>query len=577
MFAANPLSCPSGRLRKRALGCVLLCVALLVGTTRAEAQSSPQQLAEANRAAMDAYNNLDVDGAKTLLEQAAAGAERSGIRGAALARTYANLAVVLISTGDKSGAVTQFKRALQEDSKVEPDPLVATPEVTAAYNEAKADAPAAARPRARSAPPPAPVAPPEGNLDHAPVPEQLVQTAVPVFVKKSSELGGATLKIFYRSLGMPRPRSAEMQETDDGFTYLIPCGDVFEPVVEYFIVALDASGAQLGNSGTPAKPVKVPVVSERTQVAPSLPGQVPPAQCSAGGGDDAGAVEASAEPEPRPTGGTGLGQTCSRSSDCAEGLSCEDNFCVMTAAQDDTDHSSGEARRFFVEVNFGVGATYVGKGRAPDHNPPSTTIERVATAATSNEGALDTERAADDLRREGWDCATQAVQKEDVEGDVLRLSQCTVAVKPGGFVAVPVLNLAAGYYLAPRFALALTGRIQFARGQGVLAGVLIGARGEFLLTQPVETGFRMSLVGGVSMGQMQARPPAEGTRRGPFATNASLGPDGIAKAGAAVTAGVRTTYRFMPSLGFSFMPALHVGLPNTLWDLDVIAGAELAF
>ena len=584
MLVANSRSCLCGRRGPRALARALLCLALLVGTHgvvegRAHAQASAQQLAEANRAAMDAYNNLDVEGAKSMLERAATAAERSGVRGPALARTYANLAVVLVGSGDKSGAVAQFKRALQEDPKVEPDPLVATPEVTAAYDEARAGASAPPRTRRPNAAP-APVAPPEGNLDHAPVAEQLAQTAVPVFVKKTSELSGARLKIFYRSLGMPKPRSAEMQETDDGFTYLIPCGDVFEPVVEYFIVAFDASGAQLGNSGTPAAPVKVPVVTERTQAAPSLPGQVPPTQCSAAA-DEAAADGATKSSEPAPAAqrdAAGLGETCSRSSDCAEGLSCNDNFCVADAAREPIARSAG--RRFFLEVDFGVGATYVGKGRAPDHSPPLATRDRVASVATVD-GELDSSAAAEGLRREGWDCQAQAISRPDAasgeELDVLRVSQCSVAVKPGGFVAVPVINLAAGYYIVPRFAVALTGRIQFARGQGVLAGVLLGGRGELVLTQPVETGFRMSLVGGLSVGQMQARPPSDGTRRGPFATNASLGPQGVAQIGAAVTAGVRTTYRFMPGLGFSFMPALHGGLPNAVWDLDVIAGAEVAF
>ncbi|MET0339598.1 MAG: hypothetical protein ABW252_01280 [Polyangiales bacterium] len=565
---------------RRATPILLALLALLAlgSAAPASAQSTAAQLADANKSAMDAYNNLDIDAARAQLEKAAQSAEKSGLRGAPLARTYANLGVVLVGAGDKAGAIAQFKRALKEDSRVEPDPLVATPDVNAAFAEARASAPASSSRR----PAPAARRTVEGNLDHAPALEQLVQTAIPVFVKKTSELTGATLKVFYRSRGMQKPRAAEMQETDDGFTYLVPCADVFEPVVEYFIVALDGSGAQLGNSGTPAAPVQVQVVTERSQPAPSLPGQMPPAPCAGAAAAASASRRRAAEPsdEQAPArfaeGGGGLGDTCARSSDCGAGLTCEDNFCTGSPSRksddDDDDSASSGAKRFFLELNFGVGATYVGSGRAPDHSPPQETLEAATNESRDAEDIPDPEIAGEALEREGWACRIQ-----EGEMDSLRFSQCTVAVRPGGFVAIPVVNFAAGYYATERFALALTGRIQFSRGQGALAGILVGARGEYLLTRPVPTGFRLGLVAGFAVGQLQARPPAEGTRSGPFATNASLGPDGVAKMGVAASAGLRAVYRFLPNLGFSFMPALHLGLPNTLIDIDIAAGAEIAF
>src|SRR4051812_16136849 len=83
--------------------------------------------------------NLDIEKSKASLEKAAKNAEKNGIRGPALARTYSNLAVVLVGgLGDPKGAINAFARALKEDPKVEPDPIVATPEVMSAYNAAKA-------------------------------------------------------------------------------------------------------------------------------------------------------------------------------------------------------------------------------------------------------------------------------------------------------------------------------------------------------------------------------------------------------------------------------------------------------
>lgn len=549
---------------RAALACAAVVVlALSLAGAPARAQSTAQQLAEENRKAMEAYNALELDQAKAQLENAARSAEAAGVRGAPLARTYANLGVVLLGGfGDKAGAIAKFKRALREDPKVEPDPVVATPEVTAAFDEARG-ANGSGRRSSRGAPRRSAAA--EGTLNHAPALEQLTQTAIPVFVEKSAELVGATIKIYYRASGLKKPKSAELQETDDGFTFLIPCSDVLEPVVEYFLVALDAEGAQIGNSGTPEQPIQVPIVDVRSEAAPSLPGQVPPSQCSA---------EAECTPgTPGCKDGAGLGETCARTADCEAGLVCSDDFCSLSTRGEEKESAARSDKRVFIDLNFGVGATYVGEGRAPDHNAPLSARDAAAMRATDSEGVIDAEKADRELQVEGWDCETETIE----DGTVLRVRDCKVAVKPGGFVAVPVLNFAAGYYFTPRFALALTGRFQMARGRGPLAGMLLGARAEVLLTQPAERGFRFGLLGGLGVGQIQARPPAQGKGSGPFATNGALSSNGEAGIGVAAILGAHTGYRFMPNLGFTFTPTLNFGFPNFLFALDVAAGVEVAF
>ncbi len=58
-----------------------------------------------------------------------------------------------------------------------------------------------------------------------------------------------------------------MTQGADGFSYAIPCADVFEPNVEYFVLAFDAAGEKIGNAGSPENPVSIPVVSVRSQPA----------------------------------------------------------------------------------------------------------------------------------------------------------------------------------------------------------------------------------------------------------------------------------------------------------------------
>jgi hypothetical protein len=545
-------------------------VVCLAGSGIAHAQGNPQQLAEANRAAMEAYNNLDIEGAKAQLEKAAKGAEKSGIRGPALARTYSNLAVVLVGgLGDMKGATAAFARALKEDPKVEPDPIVATPEVMTAYSAAKSSSksePAAEEEEPTPARAPrAPSGPVEGNLDHTPAAEQLAQTAVPVFVKKSEELDIASVKVFYRSLGMKKPKSAEMSETDDGYTYLIPCTDVFEPVVEYFIVATDDDDKTVGNAGTAEAPIAVPIVAERTEPAPSLPGQVAPSQCSS---DD------ECPPGMPGCGSAGLGDTCSADADCASGLVCEDDFCSSgerEASDEDDDESGGSKQRigkkFFVDLSFGVGLTAVGKGRAPDRNLTVPVLNDAADRSRLPENSLDLDRAERELQARGFDCKPSEDSMQRLQAD-----DCAVAVNPGGIVPVPVIGLALGYYLTPTLAVAVTGRFQIGSGEGPLAGMLLGGRGEYLLTRPTDRGLRVAALAGLGIGQMQARPRADGSRQGPYATHANVG--GI---GAALTVGARASYRLSKNFGVTLTPAMNFGFPSFLFAIDATAGVELAF
>jgi hypothetical protein len=561
--SANRIPRHSAR-RLRGAACLVLSLAI---AGSASAQSNPRQLADANKSAMEQYNNLDIETAKANLERAIKSAERNGIRGPWLARSYANLAVVLVGgLGDQPGAVELFEKALAEDPSVEPDPIVATPEVMQAFAIAKKNAPAQAvidedlpAPAKRRG---AGVA--EGNLKHTPTAEQLAQTAVPVFVSRDDALGIAKIKIAYRSTGMPKPRSTTMNEGPEGYSFLIPCSDVFEPEVEYFLVAVDSAGKEVGRFGSPDSPVSVPIVSVRTQEAPALPGEAPPTQCTSSSEEACTPGTPGCEQH----GNAGLGESCYTDSDCGESLICEDDFCAIgerTQAQE-----SASRRRtkndFYFDVGVGVALTAVNDGRSPDRKLTRAVLNDVQNASLVN-GAVSGDRAKQELTARGWDCSPTVGDNGQVTA-----RNCTVAVNPGGVVALPVFNVASGYFVTPRFALALTGRFQVGRGKGPMAGVTIGGRGEYYLTEPKDEGFKLGLLAGVSVGQLQARPPADGSRQGPFATNANV--NGV---GGVINAGARMAYMFVPGFGLQVTPLLNFGLPNFLLSVDIVAGISTAF
>jgi hypothetical protein len=537
----------------------LSALLLLAFAAEGSAQVSNQKLAEINRVAMEAYNNLDIETAKTMLEEAVRNAEKAGTHGAAMARTYSNLGVVVVGgLGDGPSGVDAFTKALREDSNVEPDPIVATPEIMVAYAAAKKKVGSGGRASESVSPSRSSGGSVEGNLSHEPAGEQLSQTAVPVFVSKAG-LQATNVKIFYRSLGMSKPKSAKMSASSEGWSYLIPCTDVFEPSVEYFIVAEDDDGDQVGNAGTPEHPVSVPIVSTRTQEAPSLPGQEPPTQCGA-----AGTTEECPPGLPGCSTGTAqLGDTCRSNSDCGSGLSCVDEFCAMGDSEEPRKRNKGGAPRWFLDVGVGVGAVYVGEGKTADRAPPQ---ELVDAALAAQMAANSPQAGKEYLAANGWDCNWQ------MSGASYVANNCKVAVNSKGFVPVLILNLAVGYYLTPKLALALTGRIQLDQGQGTLAGILLGARVEYLLTQPKPKGLHIGPVLGVGLGSIQAKPPTEKKASTPYATSAPAGAVGVG-----INLALRIGYRFNRYVGLQILPGITMGLPRFLMALDATGGLVLSY
>jgi hypothetical protein len=384
---------------------------------------------------------------------------------------------------------------------------------------------------------------------------------VPVFVGKSG-VDASNVKIFYRSLGMSKPKSAKMTETSEGWAYLIPCTDVFEPSVEYFIVAEDDDGDQVGNAGTPEHPVAVPIVSTRTQQAPSLPGQEPPTQCGA-----PGTVEECPPGLPGCSTGTAqLGDTCRSNSDCGGGLACVDDFCSISEGGDEPrKRDKSGAPRWFLDVGVGAGFTFVGEGKTVDRKPLQRFVDRAAEVQRMTNSV---EAGKEYLVSTGWDC--DWVPKPGT--DQYLAKNCKVTVDKPGMVPVMMLNVALGYYVTPRLGIGLSARIQFDRGEGILAGTLLGARLEYQLTQPKPKGLHIGAALGVGLGSVQAKPPTEKSNVTPYATST---PD--KSVGVGVNVGLRVGYRFNRYIGLQIFPGVTVGLPRLLLALDASGGIVVSY
>jgi hypothetical protein len=189
-----------------------------------------------------------------------------------------------------------FVEALKADPSIVLDQDLATPEVQAAFDEARKTAGVAAPPAAEEAapakPPPAaeeeeeeeeeehPAA--EGDLTHEPPSEQAVLTPVPIYAELPEGMKASKLTVRYKPFGASAWKSVQMSRLREGYGAEIPCLDVGSATgdLEYFIQATSEAGDVVAFSGTRNAPHRVPIKNELEGDPPNLPGKPPPAQCA---------------------------------------------------------------------------------------------------------------------------------------------------------------------------------------------------------------------------------------------------------------------------------------------------------
>jgi hypothetical protein len=100
-------------------------------------QSADQVVLDLNHGAMDAYNNMDINKAGSMLEEALRVATEAGVMGPLLAQTNMNLAIVYVGgLGDNDSGVRYFADALCADPSSQLDPLTSTPDIQSVFQVA---------------------------------------------------------------------------------------------------------------------------------------------------------------------------------------------------------------------------------------------------------------------------------------------------------------------------------------------------------------------------------------------------------------------------------------------------------
>lgn len=583
-----------------------------------QAGSAQQAVEELNRQAMEAYNALDINKAGSMLEQALQVAGQGGVYPPLVARTNLNLGVVYVGgMGDQNSGFNYFVQALCIDPSIQLDPLTSTPEVLSVYNGAMQRARSGGCPTGGGAPPgqmapppqayvaPQPVAPPpdQAFVHRSPV-EQLSQTPLPIYAEISPLAQAKKIFLYYKGLGMEQFKQVPMYRFQSGFAYQISCTDVWEPKVSYYIEAKAADGRLVGVVGSATAPIEVPVVASRTQAEPALPGTQAPTACAAK--ECPPGVQGC-----KVAGKAAIGASCSNDKDCQSGLECKSDSCALIGAGStevpDYNPSSGsydttapetpaapahwKDNPWFAQLGLAVGLAYVQAGMIADRPPPDNDHIFVDPAGNYVPGAaigttpglifpapgtpyagkvgawVPDADSADSMGALSGNCAADGKPSGPGMPVLLPTKYC-VRVKSPGFVPALALRAAIGRFVTSNISLAALVRFQFSGGKGTLANMLVGARAEYLFSDPKLKTVLISAFLGGTFGEIQAQPPASRNNGAPYVKSGLMG----------AHVGANFRYRFSDHFGLFASPEIDVQLPTFLLNIDfTLAGFEAAF
>lgn len=232
---------------------------------------------------------------------------------------------------DQSGAKDAFQKALATDPNVKLDTQLATPETQATFGGLGGSG-AAAAPEKPATKPAAPAAEDSGAGDKGGLkctPDtREVQTRRPIPFQCTSDEEVASMELRYKPFG-GEWQTVKMKKKDDAFRGEVPCtGTGAAGALKVYVRAKDAQGESVDSFGSKSKPVEF-TLSESSTGAPSYEGEEPPARC-----------EAKEECPPdfpgcggaKKRGNKDWGAACDNSSECKEGLLCNDGTCEQAPA-----------------------------------------------------------------------------------------------------------------------------------------------------------------------------------------------------------------------------------------------------
>ncbi len=163
-------------------------------------------------------------------------------------------------------------------------------------------------------------------LHHPPVP-QARRAPIPIYAEVQPRTGIDTVYLFYRGTGQKAFERVRMVPYRSGFAFYISCMKVWEPRVDYYIVAIGGD-CVLATAGTAEFPLEAKVVTSLDGPSPALPGtpwfSYSPGSCSEVDCPPGISEELCEKPLYR-----AQGEACETDRDCQPGLMYKDEHCVI--------------------------------------------------------------------------------------------------------------------------------------------------------------------------------------------------------------------------------------------------------
>ncbi len=496
---------------------LLAGAALLAAPEPAAAQPGEARVRALTREATEAYTNLDLERAESLLVRAVAEARRRRVRGRVLAEVHVVRGVLAVAGhNDLERGAEAFDEALQADPTVEVDRMISNPQIDAVFRAVQ---------RRRG------ITPAGGHrIPHEPVAEQLENVPIPIYVEMPDGITASRAVVRYWPVGSEETYDeTELDAVGAGFGVELPCAASSRSGIEYYVVVFGEDGEIAAQAGSEDEPFAVSIVASRTTDAPSLPNRPPPQACD----DDCPDGEGCRDDDRIAEGGA-----CDTDAQCAGGLACIEDVCAEPGS------GGPEGPRFFVRIGYAAGTGYAREGGRADTQVPSGADPN----APEYQGYID---AMDD----------------PIACDAPPGEYC-VRVQTEGLVFVHGGDVQFGVNLVPRLAVWAGARVAASAGEGTLSRFLITGGVELHIVQPVGAGFHLSASGGAGIGQIQLRVPQGASNiKEPFIIT-GLGNFNL---------GLPVGYRFTDSVGIYLRPTLHGFFPQRTFVVEGVLGAEVSF
>jgi len=339
----------------------LVAASFAIVAALAALPASAQRGAEAQARALDKkameddYLATEFDKAADKLNKAIAlcGENKCGPAFRAVLRR--DLGVVFMGKSDKERCVQSFADALKIDPNVALDPDVKTKELDAAFEQARRKAGLASGGAGVQA---ASGGLPTGDFVHTPANEQRVQTPVPVYVEYAGVETLTKVMLRYKAVGMTDFKALELRKMGKGWGGEVPCADVLEGQVVYYLQGFNDKNDPVATSGDRNNTYRVPIKQKLDGEAPHNPDQPPPAQCGdtsdcppgfpceTKGGDGAAAASGGSKLE---------GESCDENSECKSG-DCRAGKCTSP-------DEKAKAPKLFFGVGGSIDFTLLSSGQ----------------------------------------------------------------------------------------------------------------------------------------------------------------------------------------------------------------------